>query len=395
MNSSTLAQAPRASIRVAFFWYFLLASFGGSAIAQDTGFHVDQDGMLLDAVGNTFLIRGINLQLGDFDNYNRNWYGRDRGIPDAMSPTGYFAADSIPYVRRQGFNAVRLLWRMNRDLPRLKTAIEACIAQQMVPIIELHDGTCSDDLQLLTGMAAYWANFWGNQLTPAERTRYAHCLIVNIANEWGSWNMDLDGNGRHDADDRAEWAMSYNSAVAAIRAASYDGLLMIDAPGCGQRPEAVLEQGRSILSADPQHNVMFGLHIYEDFQEHYDLQTVLDQLQNAHIPIHIGEFGPRATTDAVAVMRVATLKSIGYIGWSWQGDGSSGCCNDVLNVVAMVDDIPGTGDNERCECFVDFRDWQGNVLTDWGGILIEHPDYGVRATAKPCTVFQAITFYTY
>lgn len=377
----------------------------GSAVhaARADGFHIDlATGGLLDANGEDFVIRGVNNMVADYDNYNRNWWANDNNVPDAASPTGYFAADSILYIARKDFNMVRLQWRMQAvsgDLPveRLKTAIENAVDNNMVPMVQLHDGTDTDDTVMLQGMAEYWRDFW-LALTPAERDAYKRYLIINIANEWGTWDMDLDDDGDHDAADRAEWASQYMTVIDTIRSGGYEGVLVIDGHGAGQRPEAIQEQGLALLSYDPAQNIMFSLHVYEDFQSHYVLDDVLAAMTGSALPIVIGEFGPRGGADEVAVMASADSYGVGYIGWAWQGDGTSpyGCCNTTLNVVLMIDDIPGTGGNEVCECFIDFRDWKGEdadgnpLLTGWGDILINHPLYGVVATSRIASIFPEI-----
>jgi len=356
--------------------------------AKSDGFHIEANsGRLLDANGNEFVARGINTMLADYDKYNRNWYGNDNGLPEAKSPTGYFATDALPHIRAKGFNAVRLQWRMSGTTARLKAAIEGSIANEMVPIVALHDGTISDDTDVLHEMAAYWCDFW-SQLDLDGKAFYGRHLIVNIANEWGSWDMDLDHDGDHDAIDRGVWGDHYRAAIDTIRSSGFQGTIIIDAPGGGQRPEAIREQGAGMLDHDPLKNVMFSLHVYENYQDHYDLGTELNQLQASKIPILIGEFGPRGTANVIDVMANTTEKGVGYIGWAWQGDGTYGECNPILNIVEMADDIPGSGGNETSECFVDFRDWRGDHLTDWGNTLVNDPEYGVLATAQKSSAFN-------
>jgi hypothetical protein len=356
----------------------LLTSISSLCLAaRSDGFHIDLNtGKLLDANGIVFIMFGVNHMVADYDNYWRNWYCNDNGIPDACSPTGYFAADSISFIGQKGFNTIRIQWRMtphggSLSTERLTTAIDQTIQNNMLPIIHIHDCTDSDDAVCLQNAATDWRNFWRG-LDESKRELYKRHLIINIANEWGRWNMDLDNDGDHDSVDRALWASEYKTAIDTIRSSGYEGVLIIDGHGAGQRPEAIVEQGQELLDYDPMNNIMFGLHVYEDFQEYYDLSAELNILTTNVIPIHIGEFGPREGTDVVRILRCAVTYDIGYIGWVWQGDSTSpyGSCNNVLNIVEMIDDIPGTGSNETNECFIDFRDWKGLELTSWGTTLI-------------------------
>jgi hypothetical protein len=73
--------------------------------------------------------------------------------------------------------------------------------------------------------------------------------IVNVANEWGPSNSTV-------------WRDSNISAVAAMRAAGYLGTLLIDAGGCGQDLDDLVNYSGAVFNSDPQKNVMFALHAY-------------------------------------------------------------------------------------------------------------------------------------
>ncbi len=110
------------------------------------GFHI-YDGKLYDANSNEFIIRGINNAHGDYDNYNRWW-----------------AMNALKQISETGANTVRILWRKyswdlsNLDLDKV---ISEAISKNLVPMIELHDATGSNDNTKLYEMAQWLAdNVW-------------------------------------------------------------------------------------------------------------------------------------------------------------------------------------------------------------------------------------------
>ena len=59
-------------------------------------------------------------------------------------------------------------------------------------------------------------------------------------------------------------------------------------------------------------------------------------------------------------------KSVGYIGWSWYGNGDEWKYLDIAN------------------------DWSGNSFTEWGNVLLNYKD-GIKNTSKICSVYSGST----
>jgi hypothetical protein len=192
------------------------------------------NGKLYDANGHELRFRGVN----------RNHY-------DSASAAG---------IAKSGANTVRIFVETNygQTFAGLESIVENDhIANKQVPIITAPTTTggtatsCNTDPATLTDIVA---NSW--VATASTWTARDKDSIINIANEWGPSNSTT-------------WRDGYVSAVGAMRGAGYLGTLLIDAGGCGQDLDDFAAYSKAIFDADPQHNVMFGLHMYgsvNDFQ---------------------------------------------------------------------------------------------------------------------------------
>ena len=77
----------------------------------------------------------------------------------------------------------------------------------------------------------------------------------------------------------------------------------------------------------------------------------------------MGEFGYKGV-DEEYVMRYCVENGIGYLGWSWKGNGHG---VEYLDIA---------------------EDWAGETLSkDWGEPLV-NGQYGIKRTSAICSVFQ-------
>jgi hypothetical protein len=302
---------------------------------DSVGFFVS-GGRLYDHDGNDFVMRGINNPLAWFQN-------RTSG-----------ALAWLDQIASTGSNAVRLVWETDAGDPQLlRDAIDRCIALHMVPMVELHDITGGKDVGDPAIMAEYYA------ADPVKQILLDHedTLLVNIANEWdGADNI---------------FVQAYTDAIELLRSAGIRHTLVIDSNGYGQRANTVLTQGQALLDADPQHNLLFSVHMYELFR---DAQTIRDTLQRAadqQLPLIVGEFGfqradapnPPIPVPYDVLLSESVRLGIGYLAWSWTGN-SGGV--EYLDLTATS----GSAD----------------ALSAWGEGVINGPN-GIRATAEPASIF--------
>jgi len=126
-----------------------------------TGFFVFE-GRLYDRLGSDFVMRGINHPVAWFQNSALDWM-------DEIATTGA--------------NSVRIVWETTSGSPQvLRASIERAVELGMVPMVELHDETGSNDVNGPTRMAPYYVDDLLEVLQEFEPY-----LLVNIANEWGAF----------------------------------------------------------------------------------------------------------------------------------------------------------------------------------------------------------------
>src|SRR5690606_8910405 len=154
----------------------------------------------------------------------------------------------IEEASKTGANAIRIPWFTNGqhwlDIQNpgtidgfvndgtLSDIISYSHQQGMIPILELHDVTCSNNWDLFNTTIANW---WKSQVILDLIEENKEYLIINIANEFGyaTWT----GN--------TEQAMqifqnNYSNLINDLRQLGVDVPIMIDAPDCGQSSSELL-----------------------------------------------------------------------------------------------------------------------------------------------------------
>jgi mannan endo-1,4-beta-mannosidase len=309
------------------------SAFSIKTYAATSGFKVSGT-TLYDANGNPFVMRGIN--------HAHAWYKGEE-------------TTAIPAIAKTGANTVRVAlgdgdtWGYD-DINTVKNIISLCKQNNLVAVLEVHDATGSDDVTKLNDAVNYWTSM-KDALIGNEST-----VILNIANEWyGTW----DSNG---------WAQGYEQAIPKLRAAGIKNTIMVDCAGWGQYPKSVFDNGKAVFNSDPDQNTMFSIHMYE--YAGADATTVknnIDGVINQGLALCIGEFGLRHTNgdvDEATIMSYSQQKSVGYIGWSWYGNGSTWSYLDLST------------------------DWSGSSLTEWGNILVNGSN-GIKQTSQKCSVYSS------
>ncbi|MFA6623000.1 MAG: cellulase family glycosylhydrolase [Fibrobacteraceae bacterium] len=223
---------------------------------------------------------------------------------------------TIPEIAKTGANVVRIVWNMRGRICDLDHIISECIANNMIPMPELHDATGKwDRLPDLV-------NFWLRDETLQMIQDHQEYLIINIGNEVGA-----------EEEDGEEFFRAYNAAVTQMRAAGIRVPLVIDADDWGKSTKNIFGQGKRLLQADPEHNLMFSLHMWWPSELHDPEKTgyatvndrvhgELEKSVELGIPLIIGEFAPVAVNGAKEIpyqyiMAEAERLEIGWLAWSW------------------------------------------------------------------------------
>ncbi|MFN7250401.1 MAG: glycoside hydrolase family 5 protein [Anaerobacillus sp.] len=300
--------------------------------ASTRGFSVNGT-QVLDANGNPFIMRGVN--------HGHTWF------KDTYQTV-------IPAAAATGANTIRIAlsdggqWQKD-DINTIRNIIALAEQHKLITVVEVHDATGFDSIASLNRAVDYWIEM-RSALIGKEDT-----VIINIANEWyGSW------------DDGRNWADGYKQTITRLRNAGLNHMLMVDTAGWGQYPQTIFDHGREVLNSDPQRNVMFSIHMYE--YAGGDATTVrnnIDRVLNQNLALVIGEFGHYHTNgdvDEDAILNYSQQRGVGWLAWSWKGNGPEWAYLDMAN------------------------DWAGTSLT-WYGNRIVNGTNGIRATSRIATVF--------
>lgn len=290
---------------------------------------------LLDANGNEFVMRGIN--------HAHAWFKDE--LDTAINAIAATGSNTVRVVMADGDQ-----WEKT-TAEEVENIIQKCTDNRMIAVLELHDGTGKNEQSYLDNAADYWIEM--KDILNA----HTNTVIVNIANEWvGDWNTDI-------------WKNGYTSVIPKMREAGIKNTIMVDAGGWGQYGESIHQAGKEVFESDPDKNTMFSIHMYGTAGK--NKTTIAGNLKNVtdqDLCVVVGEFGYNhsdGNVDEAFIMQYCTDNDLGYIGWSWKGNG---------------------GGVEYLDLAVD---WEGATLSpDWGEVLI-NGENGIKATAKKCTVFDS------
>ncbi|MFE6761286.1 cellulase family glycosylhydrolase [Streptomyces sp. NPDC057689] len=305
----------------------------GTAQAADTGLHVS-DGRLYEANGNEFVMRGIN--------HAHAWY------PEQTS--------AISDIAGKGANTVRVVLGSGDRWTKTTTSevsslIAQCKAAKVICVLEAHDTTgYGEDSAAATLDKA--ADYWISVKSALEGQE--DYVVVNIGNEpFGNTNY-------------TEWTSATKNAIGKLRGAGLKHALMVDAPNWGQDWSGTMrDNAASVFAADPDRNTVFSIHMYGVYDTATEVQDYLNHFVNNKLPVVVGEFGNMhsdGNPDEDAIMATAQSLRVGYIGWSWSGNGSG---------VEYLDLVNG---------------FNPDSLTSWGDRLINGSN-GIAATSVRATIY--------
>ncbi|MFI0988661.1 cellulase family glycosylhydrolase [Streptomyces exfoliatus] len=305
----------------------------GEAEAAATGIHVAQ-GRVYEANGNEFVMRGVN--------HAHTWYPEQTGAIADIAATG---ANTVRVVLSSGDR-----WTKT-SASEVSSLIAQCKASKVVCVLEVHDTTGYGEdgaAASLDKAVDYWI---GVKSALQGQEDY---VVVNIGNE-------PFGNSNY-----AAWTNATKSAIGRLRGAGFDHALMLDAPNWGQDwSHTMRDNAASVFAADPHRNTVFSIHMYGVYDTAAEVQSYLGHFVNSGLPLVVGEFGDQhsdGNPDENAIMATAQSLKVGYLGWSWSGNGSG---------VEYLDMVNG---------------FDADSLTTWGNRLV-HGANGIAATSKPATVY--------
>ncbi|MEE1756434.1 cellulase family glycosylhydrolase [Streptomyces sp. SP18CS02] len=298
------------------------------------GFRVS-DGRLLDANGKDFVLRGVN--------HAHTWYTAT--TPQALKDIKALGANSARVVLSTGDQ-----WTRN-DTADVTAIVAQCRASRLVCVLEPHDTTGYGEAGAavpLSRAVDYWTEI---QDAVKGQEKY---VILNLGNE-------PYGNTGY-----AAWTSGTTEAIKRMRAAGFQHTLMADAPNWGQDWSFTMrDNAAGVFAADPDRNTVFSVHMYGVYDTAAEVRDYLNRFVSQKLPVVVGEFGDAhsdGNPDEDAIMSTAQQLGVGYMGWSWSGNGSG---------VEYLDMATG---------------FDAGRLSPWGQRFFNGAD-GVKQTAREASVF--------
>ena len=293
---------------------------------------------ILDPRGNSFVFRGVN--------HAHAWY------PDRLN-------QSLRDIAATGANSVRVVLANGTQWTRTGGAevtniINQCKANKLVCVLEVHDSTGYGESSAATHISRA-TEYWLSSDIKAAITGQEDYVIVNIANEPFGNNTSA-----------STYASDTITAIRALRSGGLTHMLMVDAANWGQDwQNAMRDNAPTMFAADSLKNTVFSVHMYEVYDTAAKVQSYMSSFQTRGLPLVVGEFGGEHGGKNVAedaILQYAQDMGIGYLGWSWSGNGS--CCVN-LDIV---------------------NNWNAASLSTWGDFLVNSTN-GIRATSRLATHF--------
>ncbi|WP_219469889.1 cellulase family glycosylhydrolase, partial [Nonomuraea rhizosphaerae] len=293
---------------------------------------------ILEANGQEFVMRGTS--------HAHTWYtGQTKAFAD---------------IKSLGANTVRVVLSGGRWAPNpasdVANVVSLCRTNRLICVLENHDTTGYGEQSgayTLDQAADYWIS------VKSALTGQENHVIVNIGNE-------PVGNNAVTPD----WATATANAIKKLRANGFEHALMVDAPNWGQDWQNTMRSNAAtVFNADPAKNTIFSVHMYGVYDTAAEITSYMDAFRTAGLPLVVGEFGfnhSDGNPDEDTIMAQAVSRGLGYLGWSWSGNGGG---------VEYLDQV---------------TNFDVTQLTSWGQRLFNGAN-GIAATAREATIYGGTT----
>jgi mannan endo-1,4-beta-mannosidase len=313
----------------------LFASLLGPAQSAQaaTGIHVS-NGRIVEGSGSDFVMRGVS--------HAYTWY------PSRTS--------AISDIKAKGANTVRVVLSSGDRWTKTSTSevsgiVSQCKQNRLICVLEVHDttGYGEDGAAVSLDKAVdYWTS-----VKSALQGQESY-VVINIGNEpYGNNNA-------------GDWTAATKNAISRMRGAGFHHALMVDAPNWGQDWSGTMQSNAaSVFASDADRNTIFSIHMYGVYDTAAEVQNYLDYFVNAGLPIVVGEFGNMHSDgdpDEDAIMATAQSLKLGYLGWSWSGNGGGVEYLDMVN------------------------NFDPDSMTSWGNRIFFGAN-GIASTAHEATVY--------
>lgn len=330
-----------------------------------TGFFV-KAGDLYDSTGARVVLDGVNRCHSDSD------------------ATGMY---------NTGMNCCRMFMNLTLSWSVQQALMNEMLAHKVIPIptcagVGTNAGTAtsgSSDPAVMTAATQLWVD-------QATNWKSIPNSIINVANEWGPTGSSSN----------TVWRDSCVTSIGGMRGAGYTGPLMYDAPGSGQDSGdngngwTIRNHSQALMDADPQKNIIIGLHIYGNWAPG-ELLAYLQDLRafslTSGIVFAITEYGPARVSrgdashtyvEALEVRGDCMVVGMGCIVWAWDdtpADTTGTPFSMVKNAGSYVTGTAGFASSTS------FPNGNPADLFDFGTDVVLHPVLGMRYTSVKAPVF--------
>lgn len=267
---------------------------------------------------------------------------------------------SFANIKSLGANTVRVVlgsgqrWGPSTDVAAI---VSLCKQNRLICVLEAHDTTGYGEegaAATLDQAVTYWIS------QKSALVGQENYVVLNIGNEPFGNNQTVS----------ATWATATSNAITRLRGNGFNHLIMVDAPMWGQDWQNIMrDNAASVEAADPDHNTVFSIHMYGVYDTAAEINAYFDAFASAGLPLVVGEFGfnhSDGNPDEDTIMAQAQARGIGYIGWSWSGNG---------------------GGVEYLDMVTSFNPAQ---LTSWGERIFNGAN-GIRQTSREATIYSGGT----
>lgn len=250
----------------------------------------------------------------------------------------------------------------------------------------------SGNTSLSTFQAAYrsFSDDYNNGSTNTDMQYHLwdNTAWFDVANEWGP-NVFEQPNATFI---RTSWI----AAVTAMRNAGYKGVIVADAGGSGQGADQWPQDAVAIEAADPQHNVIFNIHVYSAFDKApacmpssgctFPYDRTLNTLAQMTVPLFIEEFGcigcgvSSATLTPDDIMTSANNYQVGWMAWVYD---DTSC---TFNELQWFTGSSGCPAQTGPFCYFDSTSMT-QTLSARGIDIIQKPSIGMQAQSQFATIF--------
>ena len=284
---------------------------------------------------------------------------------------------SFTEIAQTGANCVRIVWLAFLDgqptsAADLDNIISACIAQKMIPLVEVHDAT-GDWSQLPVALA-----FWQRADIVAVVKKHERYLLVNIANEAGNYTVTDE-----------QYIQDYSAAVKDLREVGIRTPLVIDGADWGKNLEQIVRVAPQLIKADPDQNILFSVHTYWPIKDGADADFIRNQFQTAvdqNVPFMVGEFSKYGAyinkdinpcsddgrIDYQTILSECQRLQIGWLAWEW-GPGNASDNNPLCEKMDMTTQSTFA------------------TLKDWGlEIAVTRPDSILHTAQRPPFILNGL-----